>query len=562
MVIINIASAIIFVLLGMRDLRRGLDRLFGNKLVDWLQKMTRNRYQAFLAGIVAGVIAPSSSAIAMLSMQMLNQTALTAGRMLAVVLGANVGITVTVQLLAFRLQDFAGLFILIGGVGFLFLNRAIFRGIGQIFLGLGFIFLAMSMISGAGKLAMANNDLKLLFSIVEHYPWVVLAGTAFLTLALQSSTASIGLGIGLAQSGLLTPSILMPWILGANLGIGLTMMIAGWASVEGRRLALGSLSIKSFGALVVLAGGLPLASRLMTLLPGEIDRQAANFNTLFNLSLGLCALPLLSIVYRALSYLIESQPIEEQTEPSISLDPLLLQTPSLALNHAAREELRMLDELNLMLRTAWTMLWGKNVRLISKIEEHQDHINTIEAALKDYLTQISDENLSEEDIDWRFNLLDYAQELIIIATLLRRDLADAVIRQIQSSEDLSSEDKSQIENLYGKTLERLEKATALLMGRDERVAKKFIEEKEEISSYYRTVRKLRLERLKPGQSLETNVLDVLNCLRRVNSHLTALAYSMARANPGAGLIDRATIAADPDESWIAEPEEKIRQQSN
>jgi phosphate:Na+ symporter len=299
MVFIHIASAIILVSIGMGDLRTGLNRLFGTTLVECLQKTTRNRYQAFFVGVVAGLIAPSSNAIAMLSMQVLNQTALTAGRMLAVVLGANVGITITVQLLAFRIQDLAGLFILIGG-GSLFLNRAIFRGIGQVFLGLGFIFLAMNMISGAGKLLMANNALKLLLSIIGHYPWIVCIGASFLTLALQSSTASIGLGVGLAQSGLLTTGILVPWIIGASLAIGLTMLIAGWASVEGRRLALGILSIKSFGALIVLAVGLPFASTLLQLFPGEIDRQTADFNTLFNLAIGLGALPLLSLVYRGI----------------------------------------------------------------------------------------------------------------------------------------------------------------------------------------------------------------------------------------------------------------------
>jgi phosphate:Na+ symporter len=115
-IFLNIATGVILVLLGMRYVRKGLDRLFGSQLIDWLQKMTNNRYKAFFAGMIAGAIAPSS----MLSVQMLNQTALTAGRMLAVVLGANVGITVSVQLLAFRLQDYSGLFLLTGGIGFCF----------------------------------------------------------------------------------------------------------------------------------------------------------------------------------------------------------------------------------------------------------------------------------------------------------------------------------------------------------------------------------------------------------------------------------------------------------
>src|SRR5215469_13108536 len=135
MPLINLASAIILILLGMRNLRKGLDLLFGNQLMEWPQNTAQNRYKAFLAGIVAGLISPSSSAIAVLSVQMLNQTALTAGRMLAVVLGANIGLTVIVQLIAFDLQDFAGVFIVVGGIGFLFLNRALFRGTGQVLLG-------------------------------------------------------------------------------------------------------------------------------------------------------------------------------------------------------------------------------------------------------------------------------------------------------------------------------------------------------------------------------------------------------------------------------------------
>jgi phosphate:Na+ symporter len=306
--------------------RKGLDRLVGNRLVDWLQQMTKNRYQAFFAGAVAGCVAPSSSAIAMLSVQMLNETRLSAERMLAVVLGANVGITVSVQLLAFRLQDYAGAFLFAGGIGFLFFNRAIFRGIGQMLLGIGLIFLAMEMIGKAGSLAATNPDLKLLFGVAEHYPLFVFLATALLTLALQSSTASIGLGIGLAQSGLLPPATMMPWVLGANLGITLTMMLAGWGSTEGRRLAIGSLLIKGCGAAVLLFSSARFFAFIFSLLPGAVDRQAANLNTLFNLVLGLAALPVLSFIYRIVVFLIESPNVNDSGETESYLDPLLLQS--------------------------------------------------------------------------------------------------------------------------------------------------------------------------------------------------------------------------------------------
>jgi phosphate:Na+ symporter len=476
--------------------------------------------------------------------------------MLAVVLGANVGITVTVQLLTFNLQGFAGLFILIGGIGFLFLSRSLFKGTGQLFLGLGVIFLGMSTISNAGHLAAGNGDIRLLFSVIEHYPWIVFIGTALLALVLQSSTASIGLGIGLAQGGLVSATILVPWILGANLGIGLTMMIAGWRSVEGRRLALGSIFLKSFGAILILIGGSAFASYLMALLPGGIDRQAANFNTLFNGLVGLCALPLLSFVSRALSYLIQSQTVEEQDEPGIFLDPLLLQTPSLALSQATREELRVLDHLKLMLRTVWAMRSGKNKPPISQVDEYQGRIVAIQSALKEYLGQISDENLSEKDIDWRFTLLDFSQELVIIATLIKRDLADAVACQAHSIKQHHSEDLPELEKILGETLERMEKATILLMTKDARMANRFIQEKEQISIQYRSIRKRHLEQLTAGQKFDVNFFDMLNCLRRINSHLTAVAYSITRTS-SAERVDDTTAVPDPDESWLTSDDSSI-----
>jgi phosphate:Na+ symporter len=557
MALLNLISAIILILLGMRYLRKGLDRLFGNQLVEWLQETAKNRYKAFFAGIVAGLISPSSSAIAVLSVQILNQSALTAGRMLAVVLGANVGLTVMVQLITFDLQDFAGVFIVAGGIGFLFLQRAIFRGTGQICLGLGLVFLAMGIIGNTGKLAATSQDMKALFAILEHYPWLVFVSTGLLALVLQSSTACIGLGIGLAKGGLVTGAALVPWVLGANLGIGLTMMIAGWASIEGRRLALASILLKTFFALLILLAGSQLASYLMTTLPGGIDRNAANLNTFFNLLIGLCALPALSPISRGLSYLVPSQSLEEQDEPGIFLDPLLLQTPSLALSQAVREESRILDHLRLMLRTVWTMCTNQNRDVKNKVEDLYGRLIAIQAELKDYLEQIADENLSDEDINWRFNLLDYSQELVIAATLIKRDLVDAAIPYARLTKEVPAEDSSELENIVNRTMERVHKATVLLMAQDVRMANRFIQEKEEISDQYRAIRRRHLERLGPGQKPDASFFDLLNCFRRINAHLTSVAYAIVRSTDGnAGTH---SVNSDPDEASLSSDEAGLNQ---
>jgi len=533
MILLHIATGIMLVLLGMRHLRKGLDRLFGNRLVEWLQTMTRNRIQGFLAGIVAGVMAPSSTAIAMLSMQMLNQSALTAGRLLAVVLGANVGITVAVQLLAFRVQDYAGVFIVTGGVAHLFLHRGLFRGIGQVLLALGFIFLAMQMISEAAHAAAGGGDIVELFRLIGGYPWLILAGVALLTVLLQSSTASIGLGIGLAQGGILPAATVFPWVLGANLGIALTALTAGWASVEGRRLGLGNLLLKGTGALgfLLIPSAVALAQRL---LPGAVDQQAANFNTFFNLGLGLIALLLLGPLARVLEFLVETPAGKGAAAMHSYLDPLLLQTPSLALNQATREELHMIDEIHIMLRNAWIILNGKDKLLLGAIDDRYGRLNTVHAELRGYLGQISDENLNAEDARWKFILLDYAQELQAIGRLVRRDLADAV-SHIELKPPAMAGELQELEVLYAQTLSRLEKAARLLMTGSITEAEQFIREKEEINRRCRAGQKVRPEgppaRTSAGQPVVlvgVAYFDLVTCLRRINGHLTAIAYAIAR----------------------------------
>jgi phosphate:Na+ symporter len=247
---------------------------------------------------------------------------------------------------------------------------------------------------------------------------------------------------------------------------------------------------------------------------------------LFNLVLGLAALPVLSLIYRIIVFLVESPNSDDSGETDSYLDPLLLQSPSLALNHAAREELRLMDQLKLMLRTVRAIFSAKNVHLVSKIEEQQRRVEQTEEGLKDYLSQVSDENLNEEDIDWKLIVLDYAQDLCTVGTLIRRDLTEAALREARSTHELSPEDRRELETLYSRTLERIAKVAMLVMSRDHHFAVQLIREKEEINNQLRVFRKQRLE--KPIQSTNSNFLDLLDSLRRINSQLTSIAYALVR----------------------------------
>ncbi|MGD1031084.1 MAG: Na/Pi symporter [Opitutaceae bacterium] len=535
MSLLNIAAGVILILLGMRHLRKGLDRLFGNRLIDWLQESTANRGKSFLAGVVAGTIAPSSTSIALMSVQMLNRAALPASRMLAVVLGANVGITVTVQLLSFHLEDSAAALLIAGGVTFLYLKRPVFRGAGQVALAFGLIFLAMQMVGAAARTIASSGDLAVIFQIVEHHPLALLVVTAILTLFMQSSTASIALGLGLAQGGLLGPAVAVPWVIGTNLGIAATSLIAGWPTLEGRRLGVGNLIVKAAGAVVILILLPGVAPWLWARFPLPVNREWADFHTGFNLILGLAALPLVGSLSKLVSFIVETPP-EGSEETESFLDPLLLQSPSLALNQSVREEFRMMDQLKTMLRTVQALAEKKDPVKLELMDQHRKRLDSIGERLNSYLGQIGDDSLSAADIRRKFILLNYIQELVAVGILIYRDLADSAIHQAKSGTPMPPEEKADIATLFKRTLERMEKATSILMSEDTEQAEAFILEKEQISHMCRHAQRLHHERsaanTAPTQAV-SDYIDQLNCLRRINSHLTSAAYALARPHSSA-----------------------------
>jgi phosphate:Na+ symporter len=530
MSLFTIAAGVVLILLGMRHLRKGLDRLLGGRLAGWLRTMTTNRWRGFFAGMGMGVVAPSSTSLALLSVQMLRKSSVSSGRMLAVVLGANVGLTVTVQLLALRLDQGAPVLLVLGGGAFLFMRRPLFRGLGQAVLAFGLIFLAMQLIGNGARELVAGGELDPVLQLMERSPWLLMFGVAALSVLLQSSTAAIALGLALGRQGVLSAAALVPWVVGTNLGICCTALIAGWGSLEGRRLGWSNLLLKATGG-AVLVGSAPLWLGAWAFTP---DRLVADLHTGFNLVLGLTGVLLITPLGRLMEFLVEDDRLAEGSAGDCFLDPLLLQSPSLALNQTTRELFRLVDMLKLMLGTTQQLAEARQSPLASVVAAHHRRFQHMHAAIIGYAGQISEENLSPQDAHWKFLLLDYAQELAAIALIIRRDLTDTGLKLVLSSVEPgpAAALREDVSALIRRTLDRMEQATSLLMSRDPVEAEAYIQEKERISHWSRRARRLHqthVPTLAPEVArVAAAHLDQLDCLRRINSHLSSLAYSLAR----------------------------------
>ena len=522
---IEIAGGIGLILFGVRFLRKGLARLFGGKLVEWLSKVTANPFLGLLGGAAVGAVAPSSTATSLLTLQMLDKGGMGTRQLLTILLGANIGFTLVVQLVSFQLQDYAGLLILAGAAGFQFLQRESWRGIGQCVLSLGFIFLALGMI-GRGAQDLAHSPLVAgLLTLLEENAWLNLIGVGLLTVLLQSSNATVGLGLGLAGSGLLHESFLIPWVVGASLGVGLTSLIAGWSKTHGRRLALGSISMKLLVALPFLL--LPHWSHaLFTAWPENLLRQTAMFNTEFNLAVALVALPLLGLVDRFTRLVVPDSPSVE-ANPSF-LDPEVLESPPLALARATRETLRMADVVRGMLDQSWRAFQRGNIDLALQVQRQDDQLDQINLDLKDYLSRIA-EDRSESDIRMQFALLGFSDELESVGDVIDKYLCDQLTKQVQEGVVLTDADRRDLDDAYQRLLNRFEAAVALLTSQSRERAQHLIAGKEAYNDWCRNRQLEHYQRIhgmdRAALGGSSFYLEYLNAFRRINSHLSSIGYA-------------------------------------
>ena len=533
MVFFQIAGGIALTIFGVRFLRKGLDRLFGGHLITWLSHMTQRRWKAFASGMVVGTLAPSSTALALITLQMLNAGQLTAERMLAVLLGTNVGITVTVQLLAFRIQDYAGFFILVGVVGFQFLNRKILRGVGQCLLSLGFIFLAMKLIGEGASALAANPESREWMRLFEGHPLLTFLFVAGLTVFVQSSTASIGFAIGLSMSGLFGPGMLVPWVLGANVGIALTGLAAGWTNLEGKRLATSNLIAK----LVMAAPFLLIPGIMDRLLPwfsGSLPREIAMFHTGFNVATGLVFVPLLGPMTRLVRLMIV--PAQSRSGlPAVEshLDPQALESPTVALTNAARETLAMSDDVKRMLQFFWKGYSARDLSLALRVQQEDDRVDHYYRTIKDYLSRVSG-GLTEEETRWQFALLSFSNELESVGDIIEKNLCDILQKQTAEAVWLPKEDYEVLDALYEKVMARFQLAQSLLANRGDPHVAEFLAGKEHLNTWCRQAQHHHYERLRTSGPISIAAsacfLDILDNFRRINSHITTVGYPFTPAH--------------------------------
>jgi len=502
-----------------------------------------------LSGAGVGAIAPSSTAQTLLSLQLLTSTEISAERVLIFLLGANIGITAMVQLIALHFFDYYAAFLIVGLIGFQFCKNETVRGLGQSLLGLGFIYLAMSIMSGAAVVLTGDPDFNTVFGVLLRYRLLLVIFSAILTFVTQSSTAAIGLALALGEAGAGALGLLLPVVLGANLGIGFNSLVAGWPTAGGRQLATTNLLLKGGAIILALAAFGPLESAIRHT-PGSIARQAADFHTGFNVVVALVGIALGGPISRTVKRLFFSAPPADAAASGVKpisthLDPEALSSPVFALANAARETLRLADEVKSMFESAWRALDRHEVGLAREVQKHDDRIDGLNTAIKLYLSRIPNDAMTPRDSQLQFGLLNFCSQLESIGDIVDKNICSAVIKHGSEELSLSATDRAVLEALYGKVLRRMDGAISVLATRDRAVARQFLQDGDRLKEWCIDVQKRHYQSLvdPDAQAVIASkaFLDLVNVLRRISGQLNTIGHTFAMGKVKAG----GPIESDP-----------------
>lgn len=530
MVILALFGGMALLLYGIQLTGEGLQRAAGGRLRTLLTGLTRHRLMAVLSGALVTAIIQSSSATTVMLIGFVSAGLMSFAQTLGVILGADIGTTFTVQLIAFKLTDYA-LLLVGGGFTAIFVSRRrMVRDMGQALLGFGLIFLGLKvMLDGMAPLR-ENPLAQQIFVTLADSPALGILIAAVFSALVHSSAATIGLAITLASQGLLSLAGAIAIVLGANIGTCATALAASiGTTVEAKRVAVAHIAFKVLGVALTFPFIGPF-TELVARSATDLSRQIANAHTVFNVGISAVFLPFSPLAARVITALVPDQEQGDNPFKTRYLDERSLDQPALALGQATREALRMADVVQGMLRDAIVVFRTDDQELLEDVERRDDQADYLEREVKLFLTRLSRETMSPDLSRREIALISFIGNLENIGDIIDKNLMDLARKKLYQGRRFSEAGQAEILEFHSMITKNLERAIAAFAANDRSLAQEVLDQRSVVRQRERELRESHLARLRAGlaESLETSEihLDVLTNLKRINSHITALVFSI------------------------------------
>ena len=524
--LLDLAGAIALLLWGSHMVQTGVQRAFGPQLKTILGGALRNRFLAFFAGLGVTALLQSSTATGLMTAGFAATGMVDLVPALAVMLGANVGTTLIVQAMSFNVAALSPCLILVGVVMFRRDTSTRTRDLGRAVIGLGLMFLALRQLLEIMTVYEDTPSLRMLLGAVSTEPLIDVILAAGLTWAAHSSVAVVLFIMSLAARGAVPPDAAYALVLGANLGAAINPVIEGPAGDDpaARRLPIGNLLTRIVGSTCALAFLYPIGRFMVTFQPDDA-RSVADFHMLFNLAAAAVFFPLLTPYAWLLRKLFPPRADEADPSRPLYLDPAAREMPIVALGAAAREALRLADQLQEMLSGAVDALKKGDRRLITQIRRRYGVIERLEVAIGTYLTAIDLDELGAEDHRRLNEILAFSSNITEAGEVLARNFLPRVSKYLKQKGVIPEMPLTDLFGMMDRLAGNLRTAGSLFMTANARVAHLLTDEKiafrEALSkasaAHFDSLRAMRFDEAQ-ASSLQ---LDLLRELKSINGLIVA-----------------------------------------
>lgn len=570
---IGLAGGLAFFLYGMEKMSTGMKKTAGNRMRSLLTALTRNRVVALIVGAFVTMVIQSSSATTVMLVSFVQAGLLNFVQSLGVILGADIGTTLTAQMIAFKLTDYA-LFMV--GVGFLFRMYAKTgksKSISDIVLGFGILFFGMKLMSDVMTPLRSYPVFITMMKDLENPLMGILVGSLF-TALVQSSSATTGVLIVLAQQGLISLEGGIPVIFGANIGTCITAGLAGiGASREAKRVAMAHVLFKLAGVLLFIFWIPQFAAGIQWIAEqfgSGTARQLANAHTIFNVSLGLIFLPFIQVFSNIIYKILPEKELPKSQEITTHhIDDAMLNTPSLAIDLARAEMARMALILRRMLKAiiipflsderhiskqATTAQEAKewineipkrdevfpDLTLMEGIDLRQRKLYFLQEQLTLYLTRIAQGNITRIQAEEVFGMVSIVKDIESMGNIIHRNMVPLIRRKKHLHFDFSSEGKEELLIYHSKVSKQISLLRQAFLEPKPAIALKIMQKERkylDLESKYRARHLKRIVMEKESSMKTTEIhLELMDLMKQMVLYSANIAHTYIKAMPQQGEI--------------------------
>lgn len=518
-------------LYGMKLMSDGLENVAGEKLKGILEKITSNKVIGVLVGTIVTAIIQSSSATTVMVVSFVNAGLMTLTQATGVILGSNIGTTITAQMVSFNLEVIAPIFIGVGAIVMMSAKKKRIKDLAYIALGFGILFMGMGLMSSSlkpiSKLQIFNDFISVIGK--NHFLGVLVGLT--MTAILQSSSATTGILVALANSGNIDMNVAFPIILGCNIGTCVTAILAGLtANRTAKKAALLHLLFNIFGTVLFL----PFSDKVVTfvnyLTPDNVARQVANAHTIFNVVITIFILPISKYFVMLVNHILPDDEGKESCG-AIYLDKKLLETPIVASGQVIKETIRMANKAKNNLELAMEVFLNWNEEKMKKVYANESIINTLERDITEYLIELSQHNLPEENaklVSQAYHTINDIERIGDHA----ENIVELAIQKYENNITLSYDGYKEVRQLFEVTLRSI--TIAIESFKSNEISDDEVEKvEEEIDSLEKQFRENNINRLSAKTCLaDAGIMffDLLSNLERIGDHANNIATVKEKPN--------------------------------